>query len=208
MQIEDIAIEQLKDHPKNYKQHPDDQIEHLCQSIREHGVCRNVVIANDCTILAGHAVVKACRRLNLKTVPVMRLDCDPLDIKAIKLLTADNEIAHLADVDDRALTELLKEILDTDNLFGTGYDEQMLASLLLVTRPASEVADPNEAAEWVGMPEYQPVDDPLQLLVRFRSEDDRAEFARQLDITLSDKVKTIWFPPKERDDVSSLRIEA
>ena len=57
--VESVAIETLKAHPKNYKKHPIKQLEHLMKSIEEHGFYRNVIIAKDSTILAGHGVVQA-----------------------------------------------------------------------------------------------------------------------------------------------------
>src|SRR5262245_55372260 len=72
-----VEIATLKRHPKNYREHPPEQIEHLKRSIREHGFYRNVVVARDDTILAGHGVVAAARHLGLKTMPVIRLAIDP-----------------------------------------------------------------------------------------------------------------------------------
>jgi hypothetical protein len=79
-------------------------------------------------------------------------------------------------------------------LLGTGYDAMMLANLAMVTRPSSEIADFDEAAHWAGLPEYMPEPDALELRVRFRSEDDRAEFARRLDLALSEHMKSTWWP--------------
>ena len=136
--VEQIPIADLKPHPRNYRQHPADQIEHIKASITDHGLYRNVVIARDGTILAGHGVVLASREMGLKTVPVIRVDLDPDDPKAIKILTGDNGISHLGEVDDRLLTELLKGLQETaGGLLGTGYDDAMLANLIFVTRPQS-----------------------------------------------------------------------
>ncbi len=129
--LEDVSLDTLKSHPRNYRAHPDDEIEHLMESIRSNGVYRNVVIAQDGTILAGHGVVTAARRLGLETLPVYRTSYGPDDLRAIKLLVSDNEISHLAMSDDRALTELLRELKEADiDLLGTGYDDMMLASHL------------------------------------------------------------------------------
>ena len=59
MIIETIDIEKLIPHPDNYKEHPDQQLDHIIRSIEDHGFYRNVVIAKDNTILAGHGVVLA-----------------------------------------------------------------------------------------------------------------------------------------------------
>lgn len=208
-QVEIVPIGSLSPHPENYKTHPDDQLEHLAQSIREHGVYRNVVVARDGTILAGHGVVLALRRLGVTRVPVKRLDLGPLDARAKKVLAADNEIAHLGIVDDRKLAELLREIAHEDpvGLPGTGYDEAMLANLLYVTRPAHEIADHAEAAQWVGLPGYEESADPLKLVVSFRNEQDRAAFLDRLGVELADTSKSMWWPPKAREDLNSVIFE-
>ena len=63
---ETIPIARLKAHPRNYKGHPTDQIEHLAQSLREHGWYRSVVTASDYTILAGHGIVAAATSIGLR----------------------------------------------------------------------------------------------------------------------------------------------
>jgi len=206
--LEEVALSELKPHPRNYRTHPDDEIEHLKASIKEHGVYRNVVIAHDGTILAGHGVVEAARQLGLERIPIHRKDYGPDDPRALKLLAADNEIAHLAMSDDRALTELLRELKDNDiDLLGTGYDDMMLANLLFVTRPASEIADLDAAAQWVGMPEYDLGPGQLQVTVHFVNEEDRLEFFRRLDLDTktADTRKSLWWPERVLDDSASIR---
>jgi hypothetical protein len=205
--LETVAIADLHPHPRNYRAHPDDQIDHLVESIREHGLYRNIVIARDGTILAGHGVVQAARTMGMEQVPVYRLDIDPNEPRALKVLAGDNEIGHLSEIDDRALSEMLKEIkdVDMDGLLGTGYDEMMLANLIFVTRPASEIADFNEAAEWVGMPEYERGEGEIQVIVNFRDENDRAEFVRQTGLTLTKGGKSAWWPPKALQDKVSVK---
>ena len=82
-------IETLKPHPKNYKKHPEDQLKHICRSIEENGIYRNIIISSDDVILAGHGVVQACKKLNIKSVPTLKLNIASTDQKATKLLTAD-----------------------------------------------------------------------------------------------------------------------
>jgi hypothetical protein len=205
-----VSIEELHPHPRNYRTHPDDQLEHLAASIREHGFYRNVVATRDGTVLAGHGVVEASRLLGLAEIPVIRLDIDADDRRATKIMAADNTVSHLAEDDDRVLTELLKELSDADDLLGTGYDEQMLAALAMVTRPASELADFDAAAEWVGMPSFgTATSDPLKVIVSFETPEDRASFFDALGAQPpSETTKSIWWPMKVKDDVSSIAFVA
>jgi hypothetical protein len=119
-------------HPRNYVTHPQDELEHIKASLQAHGVYKNIVIARDNTILAGHGLVEAARQIGLDTLPCRRLDIDPLDPRALQVLTGDNEIMHLRQIDDRALADLFLEIAESADggLLGTGYDETALAQLL------------------------------------------------------------------------------
>jgi hypothetical protein len=204
-----MSISEIKPHPKNYRDHPDDQIEHLMHNIVTHGYYRNIVVAADGTTLAGHGVVKALKRLNVEEVTVLRLPIEANSPEAIKVLVADNEISHLAMVDDRALTEALKAIkeVDVDGLLGTGFDEMMLAARVFVTRDAEEVEDFDAAAHWVGMPDYEDVDRPYILKLLFETDELRKEFIRMNELKVRNfegRIATGWWPPREAEDVSSL----
>lgn len=198
-QIEQVNIESIKPHPRNYKSHPADQLEHLKKSITDNGIYRNVIVASDNTILAGHGVVTAARALGLTSVPILRLPIHSGHINAIKLLTADNEVSHLGEVDDRALTNILKEIMDSTDLLGTGYDEKMLANLLYVTRDSSEIESVDHAAEWVGMPEYDSEDENDKTVVQFENATDKAAFYDLVGAPYSERKRdSLWYPYKAR----------
>jgi len=186
------AVADLRPHPRNYRRHPEDQLAHIEASIRQHGLYRNIVAARDGTILAGHGVVEAARRLGVETVPVIRLDVGPEDPLALKVLAGDNQIGQLAEVDDRALTEMLGELADLGQLLGTGYDEAMLANLLFVTRPATEIRDHDEAAHYVGMPEFEPEPKRITLVLCFDTEEQRQELADKLDLVIAKKQLGLW----------------
>jgi hypothetical protein len=204
---ETVELQKLKPHPRNYQEHPQDQLDHIKQSITDNGFYRNIVVADDYTILAGHGVAEAARQLGLETVPVIKLSIDANSSQALKIMTGDNEINNLADVDDRLLSELLKEILEIDDtaLLGTGFNEEQLALLAMVTRPASEIADFNEAAEWVGLPSFESGDAICKMIVNFDSEEDKMRFAAQLGYTITNKTKFIWWPDRERRDIASVK---
>jgi len=199
-QIEQVNIDTIKPHPRNYKSHPADQLDHLKKSITDNGIYRNVIVASDNIILAGHGVVKAAKALGLTSVPILRLPIHSGHINAIKLLTADNEVSHLGEVDDRALTTILKEIMDDADLLGTGYDEKMLANLLFVTRDSSEIESVDHASEWVGMPEYESTDENDKTIVQFENATDKAAFYDLIGAPFNEKKRdSIWFPYKARE---------
>jgi hypothetical protein len=209
--VEIVDIDSLKNHPQNYRIHPSDELAHIIESLKTHGVYRNVVTARDGTLLAGHGVVMAARQIGLKQIPIVRLDIDPTDPKAIKVLIGDNEMEHLSQQNDRLLAELLKQIKDQDGLLGTGFDEMMLANFVMVTRPESEIKDFDAAAEWVGMPEYDSEGaEKFRLVIGFLTEQDRQRFADEIKLRIDSKGVKVWstrWPWTDRNDKSSVKFE-
>lgn len=213
--IQLIQVEELKPHPRNYREHPQDQIDHIIQSINEHGFYKNIVAARDRTVLAGHGVLTAVKQMGWSRIPAKILDLDPDDPRALKILTGDNELGHLGIIDDRQLSELLKEInnFDPAGLMGTGFDQSMLSNLVYVTRPRDEIQDIDEAAEWAGLPGYEPAAPIYKCIVSFKSEEDRAHFMELINVTHimhtwdDGKTWSIWYPDREREDISSIKWE-
>src|SRR5262245_55581742 len=202
-----VAVADLKPHPRNYRTHTDQQLAHIRHSLQEHGFYRNVITARDLTLLAGHGVVQAAKQLQLVMVPIIRLDLEPDDPRALKVLVGDNQIGQLAAIDDRELTDMLKAIHTSDltDLLGTGYDAQQLAALVMVTRPASEIADFNAAEESLGLPSHDSdaLADSFKVMVHWETEADRQAFLAlvQADgrhLFGTTKTRAIWWPLKER----------
>jgi hypothetical protein len=206
---ESIPLADLTPHPRNYRRHPPDQLAHLAESLRTHGFYRPIVVASDLTILAGHGIALAAVEAGYVDAPVIRLPIAPDSPSALKLVAGDNEAGRLAEVDDRALADLLKDVMDAESLLGTGYDDAMLANLVYITRDASEIRDMDAAAQWVGMPEFDAPRSP-RLIVSFDNEDDRSKFVAKHKLTVtkalvSTPVWQAWWPTRDRDDVSSVK---
>ena len=127
-----VPITSLKPHPRNYQQHTDDNLDHIAESLRTHGYYKNVFIAEDNTLLAGHGVIEAATtRLGWTHVPVHRLAYPPDHPEALKVLVGDNDTGRLNVRDDAQLAGMLSELRDTGvSLVGTGWDEAGLEGLL------------------------------------------------------------------------------
>ena len=121
-----------------------------------------------------------------------------------RIFISDNEISHLAEIDQIKLSDMLKSINDNNTLLGTGYDDMMLSNLLFTTRPESEIKDFDAAAEWVGMPDYEPSTLPKKIIVSFKNDQDREAFGKILNIPLTEKTKSVWYPHKEQDDTKNV----
>lgn len=188
-----VALASLRAHPQNYREHPAGQRRHLVRSIRRHGFYRNVVVANDGTILAGHGVVEAAKEAGLDAIPIVRLDLAPDDPEALKVLTGDNEIASLALIDDERLATLLATVKETsaDALLGTGYEDGRLDELLRLVAARGGAMSPED--EWVGMPPYEQPNarSAAHATIHFASEEDADAFFALIG---RPRAPSLWWP--------------
>ena len=178
----------MKPHPRNYRSHPPEQLQELVESIRRHGVYRNVVTANDLTLLAGHGIAEAARLADITEIPAVVLEIDPDSPAALKLVVADNELAWFAVTDDRLLTELLN---DMPSLDATGFDRESLMELIYVTRHEGEVDSLQAAAELAGLAEPPP-ERPWQLCINFEDVQTRDSFVARYEIPDMGRDRRVW----------------
>lgn len=210
MHVEFVSINELKPHPRNYLTHPEDEILHLCESLTANGFYHNVITANDLTILAGHGIISAAKRMTFTEAPIVRLPIAPDSEAALKILAGDNEVGHLAEINDRLLTDLLQELKVSGSLLGTGYDENMLAARLFSTRNETEIVDFDAAKEWVGMPEFEESTDVLKIVVNFLNEAHRMEFIAKTKLKVAGsnrKTMVSWYPERKNNDIKSIKFE-
>jgi len=199
-----IPVSQMKPHPRNYREHPQEQIDHIKASIKSNTFTRNVVLAKDFTLLGGHGVHIAAEQMGLEVLPARVLDLDPNSIEALAVLAGDNEIGELGIIDDQKLVSLLVDIRKSGELEGTGYDDMRLSNLVFITRPPGDDDDFDAYAEWVGLPAYEPMEEPWKITVNFASEEDREAFGKLIGVNITDSMKSTWYPPRPKDDVSSI----
>jgi ParB/Sulfiredoxin domain len=213
--VEWVDVGTLKPHPRNYREHPPEQLAHIVRSVEEHGFYRAIVVAREGTIIAGHGLYLAAQQLGKLRVPILRLDLDPLDPRALKILVGDNEVAHLADINDRVLVEVLNDLKNTGGeamLLGSGYDAQTLAALAYVTRPPDQFLDKNEEAEWVGMPEYSTAP-AFRIMISCDTEAGRLEVLAKIGLKETDRTRaergawSFWWPPREVVDEARVTLE-
>lgn len=142
--LEWLPLADLHPHPRNDGQHPPDELAHLKASLAEHGVYRNVVVAQDGTILAGHGVVQAARELGHTHIAGKRLPYGPDEPQALKVLVGDNHIARLRIQDDAMLATLLLDLYQDDPLalLGTGFDEAAFQALVTAQQDGPGVQAP------------------------------------------------------------------
>ena len=130
MEVTRVPIDSIKPHPRNYRGHPSEQIEHIRASLRQYGQYRPIVVSRDGYILAGEGVWTGCKAEGFETVETVPQPFDHTDTRAEKLLVLDNEVSRAAIDDDKALATLLASIQQTGGLEGTGWDDAALDKMI------------------------------------------------------------------------------
>ncbi|ADH91573.1 DNA methylase N-4/N-6 domain protein [Ancylobacter novellus DSM 506] len=99
-----IPIEHIKSYEHNPRTHSKHQIDLIFDSIRTFGFVSPVTIANDGTLIAGHARVIAAKSLGYTSIPAICLShLTQAEQRALRI--ADNKIAERAGWNDKFLAE-------------------------------------------------------------------------------------------------------
>jgi len=94
-----VPLKELKPHPKNRNQHPDDQIARLAQVIEYQGFRHPIIVSNlSGFIVAGHGRLAAAQKLGLKEAPVDFQDFGSEE-EEYAFLVSDNAVALWAELD-------------------------------------------------------------------------------------------------------------
>jgi len=131
----DIALENLTPHPGNPNR---GEPEEIAKSLEAFGQFRGIVANQDGTILAGHHVYQAAKRLGWKTIRVDVVEADEKESK--KIMLADNRLADLGLGPDLDL--LLDALSDLEGDYvATGYDDDYVKMLMEATAGAPTLED-------------------------------------------------------------------
>lgn len=116
-----LSPDALTPYEKNAKKHPEEQVEHIANSIREFGFRQPVVVDKNNVVVIGHGRLLAAKRLGLESVPCIYAD-DLTDeqIKALRL--ADNK-TNESGWDFAALEEELAELDGMFEMADFGFTE-------------------------------------------------------------------------------------
>lgn len=120
-------VKSLRTYPGNPRQ---GDVAAIANSLNALGQYRPIVVnagthtGRPREVLAGNHTLMAARDLGWASIAAVTVDVD--DDQARRIVLADNRTADLAEYDDRMLLELLAE---TDDLAGTGFDDEYIRKL-------------------------------------------------------------------------------
>jgi len=148
LQIEQVAIDLLKHHPRNAN---NGDVEAIKKSLAVNGWYGSVVVNTGTKhILAGNHRVMAAKALGWETVPVQWVDVTPEE--ELRILVVDNRTTRIGQDDTTKITDILAELANTPiGLDGTGYGaadlDALIDELAGMTEPAELLTDPDEVPE-------------------------------------------------------------
>ena len=112
LKIEYVDINSIKPYSKNAKKHTKEQIEQIKQSIELFGMDDPIAVWNN-EIVEGHGRLDACKELNFKEIPIIRLDhLTDEERKAYTLI--HNKLTMNTGFDIDILNDELDNIIDID----------------------------------------------------------------------------------------------
>ena len=179
---------------KNYRLHGDKNKRIIRKSLAELGAARSIVVDNENYIIAGNGVFEMSQELGIKTrivesdgselIVVKRTDIATDDEKRKLLALADNHASDTSEFD----IDLIASDFDVEELdaweFETNIDNDP-------TKEFNELGDfefnNNNVQSW------------KSLIVHFDNETDFNQFKNLLDLKITDKTKSTYFPQKEKE---------
>ena len=128
--LEYLSVNDIKSYAQNMRTHSKEQVDQICDSIKQFGFTNPILIDKDNVIIAGHGRLEAAKKMRIKTVPCIRLgDLNEDQVRALRI--ADNQLALNAGWD----FEMLKVELDalqsaSFDLQFTGFSETELTDIM------------------------------------------------------------------------------
>lgn len=130
MRVERVDIMELKADPRNTRKHGKRNIEAVKKSLQDFGQQKPIVVDGSGKVVAGNGTLEAALALGWTHIDVVRTKLKGAVAQAYAV--ADNQTAVLAEWDNEALADLLRELQGDDSVdhFATGFSEDEIRKLL------------------------------------------------------------------------------
>jgi hypothetical protein len=197
-----MQLSAIRPNPNNPRLIRDHKFRQLVDSIKTFPKMmslRPIIIDDSYMILGGNQRFKALLDLGYDDVPDdwIRFASELTDDEKRRFIIEDN--TEFGEYD----WGILLNDYDDKELMAWGID-----------LPASDNIDAvNEQAEWQGMPEFIPGNEPFRIVISFKDEQTRQQYADEHGMNFSVKLKKsshTWlmsYPPQKSHDLISLRYE-
>lgn len=112
------SLDKLKPYEKNSREHSENQVERIAESIKEFGFVNPILVDGEDGIIAGHGRLMAAKKLGLAAVPVIQLE-HLSEVQKRAYVIADNRLAELATWNQDILKEELFQLSEL------GFDTEL-----------------------------------------------------------------------------------
>jgi len=190
-------ITSLARDPRNARHHGVRNLDSIRSSLLEHGQVKPIVV-RDGIVIAGNGTLECATQIGWEFLAVVEYRGAD-EKKAGRFAVQDNRSAELAEWNDDVLRGLLDE-------YRAEGDDDLGFSAIEFDRLFTDLAPPVEDGasdvdgEWASasMPEFdQPNAMGSRVVVNFKTDEDRAAFAKLLGQPMTAKTRSMWFPPAE-----------
>lgn len=155
--VQEVDVSKLVPYERNAKLHGDEQVEKICNSIREFGFISPCLIDRDYNVIAGHGRIMAAKKIGMSEVPCLFVEGLTEEQRRAYII-ADNRLTELGEWDMELVADELQElneagfnieltgfclddqIVDTSAIDDRGIGEQ-LESILSEKEPVSKYGD-------------------------------------------------------------------
>lgn len=143
IKIEYVSPESLIPYEKNARTHTPDQVDQICESIKQFGFTNPILISEKKEVIAGHGRLDAAKILKLERVPAIVLSGLSEEQRRAYVI-ADNKIALNSGWDEDLLLEEILFLQEKDfDLSLIGFSDEELNALL----PDEEVEEKRKTEE-------------------------------------------------------------
>ena len=127
MKIQEVPIDEITPYWHNPRKN-DKTVERLVENIRKYGFQVPLVLDKNKVVIAGHARLKAAKKLGMQTVPCNIVNLSEEEAKRFRI--SDNKIAELSEWEQDSLYKELREIGDKMELLEMGFDLDEINSVI------------------------------------------------------------------------------
>jgi hypothetical protein len=183
-----VSIKELKPHPKNRNEHPEEQIKRLAKILEYQGFRYPIKVSlGSGFVTSGHGRIEAAKLNGWTQVPVNYQEYESEEQEYADLI-ADNSIASWSDLDFSSINADLPDL-------GPDFDIEMLGLkdfYLDASDKIDRINKGDELSEWVDLPDFKEGDGYIKLIYIFGSEASREKFVSDNSIKITMKKSNQW----------------
>lgn len=123
LEIEEVAVSDLIQDPRNARKHSAKNIDAIMSSYQTFGQRKPIVITHDGVVVAGNGQLEAALKLGMTTIQVIRTPNDWSEEMVMAFAIADNQTGALAEWNGETLLANLLQVKELDLLPATGFND-------------------------------------------------------------------------------------